>query len=65
MAALAGCAAQTPPPKAPFKTKVDGWVEKGHLVVAVADERPIAVHSDRPKEVDQALEVEEKYGIAE
>ena len=64
IAALAGCASMTPT-KAPFKTKVDGWVEKGHLVVAVADERPLAAPRQTPPEVDKALEIDEQYGIAE
>src|SRR5688572_7605720 len=64
IATLAGCAF-VEAPKAPYKTKVDGWVEKGHLAVAVADERPIAPPRQTPPEVDKALELDEQYHIAE
>ncbi|MEZ0229640.1 MAG: hypothetical protein ACAI25_13505 [Planctomycetota bacterium] len=64
IATLAGCAF-VEPPKAPYKTKVDGWVEKGQLAVAVADERPIAPPRQTPPEVDKALEIDEQYHIAE
>jgi hypothetical protein len=63
--ALAGCASTPATTKPPFKTKVDGWVERGQLVIAVADERPIAPARTTPPVVDDALQFDERYGIAE
>lgn len=64
--AVAGCASSSTPTKAPYKTKVDGWVEKGELKVAVADERPLASPGTTGFELaDSALDFDQEYKIAE
>src|SRR5689334_17813896 len=77
----AGCVADSSATKPPFQTKVDGWVEKGELKVAVADERPIApgpkTYDTGPlgipapfglspeRLVDEYVKLDEKYKLTE